>query len=251
MDISKYLETMKNLPDRFSNFAFWRGVRNLRNKLVDTFEYVGKWGNGIEGQILDINGNISGLVYSNRTRDSRISALESTDVNLNTEITNIKSDITTLESADHSLDSRISALENAGGGGSGGGIGALVFNSNSKSFNPTTIEVLKSNLDVSDAGNLLIPYPKVVYARLIGTLDNLEANSLIVNALMCGSAAVSKGTQYSNTVQFTDEPMYAVRINDTSYKLYTGWIPFATKTKDGFKITMPNLTVNYTTANMG
>ena len=55
----------------------------------------------------------------------------------------------------------------------------------------------------------------------------------------------------SNTVQFTDEPMHAVRINDVSYKLYTGWIPFATKTKDGFKITMPNLTVNYTTANMG
>lgn len=216
MDISKYLETMKNLPDRFSNFAFWRGVRKLKGELVKTFEYVGEWGNGIEGQITDINVNIGGLKY-----------------------------------ADRSLNSRISALENAGGGGGGGGIGALVFNSNSKSFNPTTIEVLKSNLDVSDAGNLLIPYPKVVYARLIGTLDNLEANSLIVNALMSGSVAVSKGTQYSNTVQFTDEPMYAVRINDTSYKLYTGWIPFATKTKDGFKITMPNLTVNYTTANMG
>lgn len=247
MDISKYLETMKNLPERFSNLAFWRGVRKLRGELVETFEYVGEWGNGIEGQITDINVNISGLKYSNKTRDSRISALESSDVNLNTEITNIKSDITTLENTDTSLDSRISALENAGGGGSG----ALAFNSHSKSFNPTTIEVLTSNLDVSDAGNLLIPYPKVVYARLIGILDNLEANSLIVNALMSGSVAVSKGTQYSNTVQFTDEPMYAVRINDTSYKLYTGWIPFATKTKDGFKITMPNLTVNYTIANMG
>ena len=175
------------------------------------------------------------------------------EMELKAKITDIKSNITTLENTDHSLDSRISALENAGGGGSGSGSGsgALVFNSNSKSFTPTTIEVLKSNLDVSDAGNLLIPYPKVVYARLIGILDNLEANSLIVNALMSGSVAVSKGTQYSNTVQFTDEPMHAVRINDVSYKLYTGWIPFATKTKDGFKITMPNLTVNYTTANMG
>ena len=216
MNLTKFLESMKTTPERFSNLAFWRGVRKFRDRVVETFEYVGEWGNGIEGQITDINVNIGGLKYTDRT-----------------------------------LDSRISALENAGGGGGGSASGALVFNSNSKSFNPTTIEVLKSNLDVSDAGNLLIPYPKVVYARLIGTLDNLEANSLIVNALMSGSIAVSKGTQYSNTVQFTDEPMYAVRINDTSYKLYTGWIPFATKTKDGFKITMPNLTVNYTTANMG
>lgn len=251
MDLSQYLVTMKNLPERFSNLSFWRGVRKLRDKMVDTFKYVGEWGNGIEGNILDINGKIAGLDYSNRTRDSRISALESSDVNLNTEIANIKSDITTLENTDVSLDSRISALENAGGGGSGGGSGALVFNSNSKSFTPTTIEVLKSNLDVSDAGSLLVPYPKVIYARLVGILDNLDANSLIVNALMSGSVAVSKGTQYSNTIQFTDEPMYAVRVNDTSYKLYTAWIPFTTKTKDGFKITMPNLTVNYTTANMG
>ena len=251
MDLLKYLEPMKNLPNRFSNLAFWRGVRKLKDEMLKTFEYVGEWGNGIEGQIADINVNIGGLKYTDRTLTSRIQSLESTDVNLNTEITDIKSDITTLESTDQSLDSRISALENAGGGGSGGGSGALVFNSNSKSFNPTTIEVLQSNLDVSDAGALIVPYPKVVYARLIGILDGLKANSLIVNALMSGHVAVSKGTQYSNTVQFTDEPMYAVRINDTSYKLYTGWIPFTTKTKEGFKITMPNLTVNYTTANMG
>lgn len=208
MKLSKYLLPMTNLPDRFSNLAFWRSVRTLKDDINATFKYIESWGNGIEGEITDI------------------------------------------KNTDTSLDSRISALENASGGGGGGAIGALVFNSNSKSFNPT-IEVLTSNLDVSDSGNLLVPYPKVVYARLIGILDNLEANSLIVNALMSGSVAVSKGTQYSNTVQFTDEPMYAVRINDTSYKLYTAWIPFPTKTKDGFKITMPNLTVNYTTANMG
>ena len=251
MDLLKYLEPMKNLPNRFSNLAFWRGVRKLKDEMLKTFEYVGEWGNGIEGQITDINIDIGGIDYSNRIRDSRIIELESSDVNLNTEINNIKSDIATLENNDTSLDSRISALENAGGGSSGGGSGALVFNSNSKSFTPTTIEVLTSNLDVSDAGALIVPYPKVVYARLIGILDGLEANSLIVNALMSGHVAVSKGTQYSNTVQFTDEPMYAVRVNDTSYKLYTAWIPFTTKTKDGFKITMPNLTVNYTTANMG
>ena len=76
MDLSKYLETMKKLPDRFSNLAFWRGVRKLKDKLVETFEYVGEWGNGIEGQILDRKGRIAGIKYADKTRDSRISALE-------------------------------------------------------------------------------------------------------------------------------------------------------------------------------
>ena len=284
MDLSQYLETMKNLPERFSNLNFWRGVRKLRDKMVDTFEYVGEWGNGIEGQIANIKGDIvtlnntdnsldsrisalenggggggsvedeiaaiksdiTTLENTDTSLDSRISALESSDVNLNTEITGIKNDITALETADTSLDSRISALENAGGGGGG----ALVFNSNHKTFNPQSIEVLESNLDTSESGSLLVPYPKVIYARFSGTLSDLEANSLIVNALMTGSAAVSNGQQYSTTVQFHDEPMYAVRVNDTSYKLYTAWIPFTVKTKDSFRVTMPNLTVYYTTAVM-
>lgn len=48
MDLSKYLESMKNLPDRFSNLAFWRGVRKLKDEMVKTFEYVEEWGNDIE-----------------------------------------------------------------------------------------------------------------------------------------------------------------------------------------------------------
>lgn len=348
MDISKYLESMKNLPDRFSNLAFWRGVRKLKDEMVKTFEYVGEWGNGIEnglsglgddlrntksqlsesinglegdldflngyplkysitwvddGYIDQTNGDIisyDGWSYTDYIELKKNSALYvTTNSNIdnvfnafydsnksfitnfniransdhalidsipqnakyvrvsrdskysiymypNTEITDIKSDITTLENTDTSLDSRISALENSGGGGGG----ALVFNSNHKTFNPESIEVLESNLDTSESGSLLVPYPKVIYARFIGTLSDLEANSLIVNALMTGSVAVSNGQQYSTTVQFHDEPMYAVRVNDTSYKLYTAWIPFAVKTKDGFRVTMPNLTVYYTTAVM-
>ena len=57
MNLSKYIESMKNLPDRFSNLAFWRGVRKLRDKLVDTFEYVGGWGNGIENLLRNLNGS--------------------------------------------------------------------------------------------------------------------------------------------------------------------------------------------------
>ena len=48
MDLSKYLETMKNLPDRFSNLAFWRGVRKLKDEIVSAFEYVDSWGKSVE-----------------------------------------------------------------------------------------------------------------------------------------------------------------------------------------------------------
>lgn len=48
MDLLKYLEPMKNLSDRFSNLAFWRGVRKLRDEVVNAFEYVDSWGESIE-----------------------------------------------------------------------------------------------------------------------------------------------------------------------------------------------------------
>ena len=51
MDLLKYLEPMKNIPERFSNLAFWRGVRKLKNEVVNAFEYVDSWGNGIESEI--------------------------------------------------------------------------------------------------------------------------------------------------------------------------------------------------------
>lgn len=52
MDLLKYLQPMKNLPDRFSNLAFWRGVGKLKDEVVNAFEYVDSWGNGVE---LDIS----------------------------------------------------------------------------------------------------------------------------------------------------------------------------------------------------
>lgn len=48
MDLLKYLEPMKNLPERFSNLAFWRGVRKLRDEVVNAFEYVDSWGTHLE-----------------------------------------------------------------------------------------------------------------------------------------------------------------------------------------------------------
>jgi hypothetical protein len=48
MDLLKYLEPMKNLPERFSNLAFWHGVRNLKDCVVNAFEYLDSWGTHIE-----------------------------------------------------------------------------------------------------------------------------------------------------------------------------------------------------------
>ena len=54
MDLLKYLEPMKNLPERFSNLAFWRGVRKLRDEVVNAFEYVDSWGEHMESQLDNI-----------------------------------------------------------------------------------------------------------------------------------------------------------------------------------------------------
>ena len=61
MDLSRYLETMKNLPDRFSNLAFWRGVRKLRDAMVKTFEYVGEWGTLVENNLTSIESRLTQL----------------------------------------------------------------------------------------------------------------------------------------------------------------------------------------------
>ena len=54
MDLSRYLESMKNLPERFSNLAFWRGVRKLRDVIVNAFEYLDSWGKNIESKIANL-----------------------------------------------------------------------------------------------------------------------------------------------------------------------------------------------------
>ena len=53
MDLLKYLDPMKNLPNRFSNLAFWRGVRKLKDEVVSAFEYVDSWGKHIESLLPD------------------------------------------------------------------------------------------------------------------------------------------------------------------------------------------------------
>lgn len=64
MDLLKYLEPMKNLPERFSNLAFWRGVRKLRDEVVNAFEYVDSWGENIESNLSHLLTNVSTMPIS-------------------------------------------------------------------------------------------------------------------------------------------------------------------------------------------
>lgn len=59
MDLLKYLEPMKNLPERFSNLAFWHGVRKLRDVVVNAFEYVDSWGENIENELDNLLTNVA------------------------------------------------------------------------------------------------------------------------------------------------------------------------------------------------
>lgn len=61
MNLTKYLENMKNLPDRFSNLAFWRGVRKLKDEMVKAFEYVASWGTLVENNLTSLDGKFNSL----------------------------------------------------------------------------------------------------------------------------------------------------------------------------------------------
>jgi hypothetical protein len=71
MDLLKYLEPMKNLPERFSNLAFWRGVRKLRDEVVNAFEYVDSWGESVEHDISSLQ-NVKISTYHGPILDDSI-----------------------------------------------------------------------------------------------------------------------------------------------------------------------------------
>ena len=61
MNLLKYLEPMKNLPERFSNLAFWRGVRKLRDEVVNAFEYINTWGTSVETKENELEERINSI----------------------------------------------------------------------------------------------------------------------------------------------------------------------------------------------
>lgn len=71
---------MKNLPDRFSNLAFWRAVRKLKDDVVNAFKYVDSWGKSIENEL-------SQITAIDKLEDLYVTASDNT-VSLVTDLTN-------------------------------------------------------------------------------------------------------------------------------------------------------------------
>ena len=61
MNLLKYLAPMKNSPERFSNLAFWRGVRKLKDEIVDAFKYVEEWGTLVENNLSSLDNKFTNL----------------------------------------------------------------------------------------------------------------------------------------------------------------------------------------------
>lgn len=48
MNLLKYVEEMKSLPERFTNLGFWRGCRRFKDSVVNALEYIDSWGEHVE-----------------------------------------------------------------------------------------------------------------------------------------------------------------------------------------------------------
>lgn len=118
MKLLDYLEPMKTLPNRFSNLAFWRILRVLKDEVVDAFTYIHTWGTGIEKEqatqndILTTHGNmlnshenkISSLENEEISQNKRISALESSESGSSGKISTLEENVKTLNTALESVE---------------------------------------------------------------------------------------------------------------------------------------------------
>lgn len=84
MDLLKYLVPMKNLPERFSNLAFWRGVRKLKVEVVNAFEYVNRWGTNVEQEL----SKIKTINYTNCNRMTAFDEVTQIDFHVIEDTTN-------------------------------------------------------------------------------------------------------------------------------------------------------------------
>ena len=76
MNLLKYVNSIKNIPDRFSNLAFWRCVRKLKDCITSALDYINMWGSGIENSLSEINTDLSGLQTWKTSVDSSLSGLQ-------------------------------------------------------------------------------------------------------------------------------------------------------------------------------
>ena len=118
MNLLKYINPIKNLPDRFSNLAFWRCVRKLKACIINALDYINVWGAGIENSLSEMNTDLSGLQEwktsvdsSLSSIDSDLSGLQSWKTSVDSSLSSIDNDLSGLQTWKTSVDSSLSALQ--------------------------------------------------------------------------------------------------------------------------------------------
>ena len=166
MDLLKYSESLKNLPKRFSNLAFWRDCRKFKDVTVNALEYIDSWGKGIEIEQTNQNTKISALETSQKSQDAKISTLESGQTTQDTKISALETSqksqdtkISTLESGQTTQDTKISALE-SGQTTQDTKISALenlTYDGNPENFKPNLINLSFISIDKGDGLFIFTP----------------------------------------------------------------------------------------------
>lgn len=134
MDILKFVEDVKHLPNRFSNLDFWRSLKTFNEHLYDAFQYLDSWGNSIEkeqstqnssltshGQkITDLvaeqitqNGRLSVLEEGGESVVSRVSILEDGQKTLNAALEVVESDLSSQKTSIESLKTDVTSVTSA------------------------------------------------------------------------------------------------------------------------------------------
>ena len=118
MNLLKYINPIKNIPDRFSNLAFWRCVRKLKDCIISALDYINVWGTGIEDSLSEINTNLSGLQTWKTSVDSSLSSintdlsgLQTWKTSVDSSLSRIDADLSGLKEWKTSVDSSLSTLQ--------------------------------------------------------------------------------------------------------------------------------------------
>lgn len=118
MKLLDYLIPMKNLPNRFSNLAFWRILRIFKDDVVDAFTYLHTWGNDIEGEQATQDDTISlhegklfmhdamieSLLSEQSSQNDRILSLELAESTSSGKVSDLEESVKTLNTALESVE---------------------------------------------------------------------------------------------------------------------------------------------------
>ena len=87
MNLLKYINTIKNIPDRFSNLAFWRCVRKLKDCIISAMDCINVWGIGVDT-------DLSALKEWKSSVDTDLSGLQEWKTGVDSSLSKVSNDIT-------------------------------------------------------------------------------------------------------------------------------------------------------------